>query len=316
MFKLTNNLQTFFEAKTTLYFPNLRPERTKQGKHSTPPTPTVRLAREPIKRPRILSSAHSSVSSDDTGSFSKTRGYQRSLRSRANNHVSEDNSDVDLEDINSAKTTSLNVSSYSETLPLQRQTRSMLRNQPSVVLPSSSSRGASVDMDGDTDVVDEEEEAGEEEEKDGYSMRLRTRPGSDRRGKKRKASESDESDEEGSYEEEEEEEEMEEGEEEEADEASDEEYKGVSERLRPRSRRQGGARRRGRGRRGSGGRGRRRRDERAQPTRETSTRHLRKRVKMVSYSEDEEEEDDLLLDSEAVTTSRSGRIIKPTLKFS
>lgn len=144
---------------------------------------------------------------------------------------------------------------------------------------------------------------------EGFSMTLRTRS----QHRKRKVEVLENSDDEEEVEEE--------GEEEEEEEDDDNDNDGENETSVDRDTdyelervpvRKGGG-----GRKGKGRRGRRRTPRQHKPvaTKEVessgSTRQLRKRCKVVSYSEDEEQED---YDTEIplTITSRSGRIVKPT----
>lgn len=170
---------------------------------------------------------------------------------------------------------SLSASSCNEVA--QRQTRSMRKTQ----LPSLSSS--------ESTCVDEA----------GHSMRLRTRAlehpiGRPGRWPKRAAEESGDSGED-------------EQEEEESGEESGEESDSGEEYVEARSQR-------GRGKRGKRGRGRGRVLKRG-PPRGGEGRHLRKRRRVSSYSEEEAEGGDYR-EPVCEITSRSGRVVKPATKFS
>lgn len=255
MFKLTNSLQSFFEAKVSTIFENSPAYRTRHAMNQIASNIVSSPRRESIDRARLISTCSSTSSLDapfsDTppcGRRTVTSAYSRNLRprlGRASNRIPDsseevEHSDAEDEGEDRASTGTESVSSY-EFTP-QRQTRSKKKSR----FPSLSS-SENMFVDGD-----------------GFSMTLRTRCA------KRRSEALDNS-----------------NEEEDDDESIDDDVDDVNgerkvKKTRSRSRR---------GRRG-----------------------LRKHLKLSSYSEDEEEDFTAILHQSV--TSRSGRVVKLTHRFS
>ena len=341
MLRLTRDLQFFFEYEGKAVFPGLvgSPERP-----STPPYRTrgavSKLASStggqgtsssPVKTTR---SNLTSVSSLDTldedhhypsrrrpppavASAAAAAANRRSQRTRSKrgrpriqstSSAALDSSDAEE---NASVGSRASTSSYNEFLTstppptaTMRQTRSMKRRLPSSLTSS-----------GNTAWTTDEEESG-------FSMTLRNRSQHSRKRKAKLLDNSDEDEDQDGDESEEEEEEEEEDEmhddEDDIDEDDDEEENGESsverdsedEESAPvvgrRSGRNGGTKRPMR--KSSVG-------QRTMMTISFSGRQLRKRRKVVRYSEDEEDMDDYDMEIPITVTSRSGRIVKPTSKF-
>ncbi len=304
-------LQGFFEDRAKVAFPGVMdspsvpPYRTRGAVSKLASTVPSNSSSSPVKASRRVLT---SVSSQDTNDedYETTRrppANRRNLRSLPNRkrHQLQSFSDAE-ESVMSVGSGATSVSSSNDLLlpaaqtppppPPLRQTRSMQKRLPS----SLSSSGKSVWTTDD----------------EGFSMTLRTRS----QHRKRKVEVLENSDDE-----EEVEEEGEEEEEEDDDNDNDGENETSVDRDTDYELERVPVRKGGGGRKGKGRRGRRRTPRQHKPvaTKEVessgSTRQLRKRCKVVSYSEDEEQED---YDTEiplTCITSRSGRIVKPTSKL-
>lgn len=285
MYNITKVLENFFNDKVSFFLKGspIPVYRTRQAVSKLGScTPVLSPAKNKVRRTSACSSASSAGTS---GSYSEeSLGRKPSLaigrctRSLRSRSNMNQKHDVseDGESDVDGDSLSADVSSCNESVASLRQTRSTRKTQ---LLSLSSSESTCVD------------EAG-------HSMRLRTRAGGHLSGRgqgrrKRRAPETDNSDE---------------GEEESGEESgeesdSGEEYVGV---CPQRGRGKRGRRGRGRGR-GAKGRGR------------PEGRRLRKCRRVSSYSDEEEEEEGGALYGMAehrTITSRSGRIVKPALKFS
>lgn len=291
MYKLTTDLQSFFEDRVLNVFEDCH-------RKNTPPAYRTRhaisklAAFSPSKGSTDGSRINSTSSSSDLNTLPEEPYGRRfgSLLGRDGDECAEEMEYSDAEDVLSNQSTS--ISSNSGAAPVsRRQTRSMRKVQLSSV---SSFEKLS---------EEEEEEKEEEEEEEGFSMTLRKRLGGARKRKVAKLEDSDEEEEvdvmSDDKDDDDDDDEGVEGEGEEEESVGDtSEYNyagGRSLRMRKRKRYQSSAKGQG----------------------EMVVKHLRKRCKVLSYAEEEEEEEeDYNLLTHRTVVSRSGRVVKPTLKFS